>query len=419
MNDIAQFWQSVWEIPAAWYELALTVFALAAAAVVKHVGASHVQLQDMRWKMAAEAFQRVLFPAIALLVISIGRVIFDRLDISTLLLARIIIPLLTTMALIRLLVYLLRYIFGAEAWVVRSEKYLFWVVWSGFVLHITGLLPELTQFLDQVGVNVGKQRLTALLLINGLLSLVVIVLVTLWLSSLVEKRVMQTESLELNLRVVLSRISRILLLVLGMLILLPVIGIDLTALSVFSGALGVGIGFGLQKIASNYVSGFILLLDRSIRIGDIISVQGQQGRVQRLTARYAVLSNGPGTPATIIPTDTLITSTVVNLTFSENRTKVVLPVQVAYDTDLQLAERLMLEAARQHERVLMDPPPAVFLKNFAASGIDLELSVWIKDPENGEAGVRSLINHGIWTSFKQHGVEIPYARMDVRVLPQA
>lgn len=419
MNDILQFWQSVWVVPAVWYELILTALALGAALVVKQLGAQRGALEDLRWKVAAEAFQRVLFPVVALVVVAVGRLVLDRLEISTLLLARVVMPLLTTMAVIRLLVYLLRYIFGAEAWVVRSEKYLFWTVWGGFVLHITGLLTEIRQLLGQIGFTVGKHEVTALLLVNGLLSLVAIVLMTLWLSSLVEKRVMQTESLELNLRVVLSRVARILLLVLGMLILLPVIGIDLTALSVFSGAVGVGIGFGLQKIASNYVSGFILLLDRSIRIGDIISVQGQQGRVQRLTARYAVLSNGPGTPATIIPTDTLITSTVVNLTFSEHRGKVVLPVQVAYHTDLELAERLMLEAARGNERVLADPAPSVFLKNFAASGIDLELVVWIPDPENGEGGVRSQINHTIWNAFREHGVEIPYARMDVRVLPQA
>lgn len=417
MNEILKFWQSVWVAPAVYIELALAAAALLAAALVKRATNEHVQLQEHRWKVAGEAFNRVFFPVISLLIVTMGKLVMDKLPLSTLLLDRLVIPLLTTMAIIRLLVYMLRYIFGTGAWVVRSEKYLFWIIWSGFVLHITGLLPELLQFLDETAFTIGKNRFTVLLVINSLLSLVAIVLLTLWLSSLLEKRVMQSEALDLNLRVVLSRVARILLLVIGMLIMLPIIGIDLTALSVFSGALGVGIGFGLQKIASNYVSGFILLLDRSIRIGDIILVEGQQGRVQRLTSRYAVLSGGPGTPATIIPTDTLITSTVVNLTFSEHRTKVVLALQISYESSLPLAERCMLEAACSHPRVRTDPAPAVFLKGFGASGIDLEMTAWINDPENGELGVRSDINRAIWEAFQREGIEIPYSRHDVRIVP--
>lgn len=419
MNDILGFWQSVWITPAVYIELLLAGVAMGAAALVKRAANEHVQAQEYRWKVAAEAFQRVFFPVIALLIVTIGKVVLDGLDVSTLMLSRLIVPLLTTMAMIRLLVYMLRYIFGAGAWVVRSEKYLFWIIWLGFVLHITGLLPELIQFLDQIALHIGKHKFTALMLINSVLSLVAILLLTLWLSSLLEKRVMHTEALELNLRVVLTRIARILLLIIGLLITLPVIGIDLTALSVFSGALGVGIGFGLQKIASNYVSGFILLLDRSIRIGDIILVEGQQGRVQRLTSRYAVLSGGPGTPAVIIPTDTLISSTVVNMTFSEHRMKLSLPVQIAYESSFEVAEQCLLDAARAHPRVMPEPGPAVFLRGFVASGLDLELSLWINDPENGELGVRSDINRAIWSAFQRENIQIPYTRHDIRVLPSS
>lgn len=414
MNDILDFWKSMWVTPAVWWELTLVAIAFTGAALVRRAG-NH-QLQELRWKLAAEAFHRVFFPVISLLVVTLGQIVLHRFHQSTLLLTGLIIPALVTMAAIRLLVYMLRYIFGAGAWVVRSEKYLFWGIWSIFVMHLTGVLPELVHLLDSVGIQAGKTRITPLLVVNAVLSLVAIVLVTLWLSSLVEKRIMLTEALELNLRVVLSRVARILLLVVGMMVLLPILGIDLTALSVFSGAVGVGIGFGLQKIASNYVSGFILLLDRSIRIGDIINVNGQQGRVQRLTSRYAVLSGGPGTPATIIPTDTLITSTVVNMTFSERRTKLVLPVQIAYDSDLEVAERCLLEAARAQPQVMADPGPAVFLKAFAASGIDLEMSLWINDPDVGELGVRSAINRAIWSAFKREGIEIPYSRLDVRMI---
>lgn len=410
MNSINQLWQSIWITPAVYWELLLCGVALSAAFLVKHFFKVQLPDSNSRWHLAAEALQRVFFPVIGFFTVIFGKGILTKLGFSTLLLKHIVLPLLGAMALIRLLVYLLRYIFDKGNWLTRSEKVLFWVVWTGFVLHVTGFLPELLQVLDDLSFNVGQHKFTVLILINGFLSLVAILLMTLWLSSLLEKRLMLSESLDLNLRVVLTRIARTLLVVIGLLITLPVIGVDLTALSVFSGALGVGIGVGLQKIASNYVSGFIILLDRSIRIGDTIRVGDRQGIVQQLTSRYAVVSTGPGAPATIIPADTLMTSTVVNLTYSEKRINVAMPVQVAYESNLEVAESCLLAAAQAEERVLQEPAPLVFVKNFGESGIDLELSFWIADPENGEARLRSDINRSIWARFNRENIEIPYPK---------
>jgi small-conductance mechanosensitive channel len=239
-----------------------------------------------------------------------------------------------------------------------------------------------------------------------------------WLGRVLETRVMATEHLDMNLRVVLSKLFRALLVVLGILVALPLAGIDITVLSVFGGALGVGIGFGLQKIASNYVSGFIILLDRSIHPGDSLTVDGRFGTVSQLTARYMVLKGLDGTEA-IIPNETLISSTVINHSYTNRHIRVGISVQVGYQSDLERAMEIMKEAATQQPRVLADPETKVFLKSFGDNGIDLEMSIWINDPEEGQLGLKSDINLEIWRQFQAAGIEIPYPQRDVRIIGNA
>jgi small-conductance mechanosensitive channel len=214
-----------------------------------------------------------------------------------------------------------------------------------------------------------------------------------------------------------SKAARTVLLILAVLVALPAVGIDLTVLSVFGGALGVGIGFGLQKVASNYISGFIILLDRSVRIGDLITVDNKYGEVSQINTRYTLLKALDGTE-TIVPNETLITQTVVNHSLSKPNVRIALPVQVSYDADLERAEALMLEAANSHIRVVHDEPdnpPRVFLKEFADNGILLELAVWIRDPSEGQANLRSDINWAIWRRFKAAGIEIPFPQRVVHL----
>jgi len=247
---------------------------------------------------------------------------------------------------------------------------------------------------------------------------VITLLAAMWLSGTIEARLMRAESLHSSLRVVFSRLARALLVLLAVIIVLPLLGIDLTVLSVFGGALGVGIGLGLQKIASNYVSGFIILLDRSIRIGDLITVDNFYGEVKNITTRYVVVRALDGREA-IIPNELLIATTVLNHSYSNRQIRIALDIQIAYRSDLERAMQLMEEAARKQKRVLADPPPMAFLTNFADSGVDLQLGIWIDDPENGVLGIRSEIYLEIWRAFKEVGIEIPYPQREVRILPDA
>jgi small-conductance mechanosensitive channel len=202
---------------------------------------------------------------------------------------------------------------------------------------------------------------------------------------------------------------------LAVLISLPLVGIDLTALSVFGGALGVGIGFGLQKIAASYVSGFIILLDRSIRLGNVITVDKYNGEVTRITTRYTVLRAPTGVEA-IVPNEVLVGSVVQNETYTNSRVRHAVTVQVGYGSDVERAMALMVEMAQAQSRVLADPAPKAFLVRFADSGVDLELGFWIEDPEAGVQGIKSDINLAIWHAFRREGIEIPYPQREVRLL---
>lgn len=214
----------------------------------------------------------------------------------------------------------------------------------------------------------------------------------------------------------LGRLAKAVLSVIALLLSLAMVGIDVTALSVFSGALAVGLGFGLQKIASNYVSGFIILLDRSIRIGNVVAVDAlTSGVVTQITTRYTVLRTVTGTDV-IIPNEYLVSNIVRNQSFADTQVRIVVPVQVAYSTDLDHAMRLMEEVALQQARVLANPPPKTLLVAFADSGINLELGFWIADPQEGTGIVRSEINLAIWRVFREHGIAIPFPQREVRLI---
>jgi small-conductance mechanosensitive channel len=256
------------------------------------------------------------------------------------------------------------------------------------------------------------------MLLQGLMTVMLTVLIALWLAGVVEARLMHTEGLDANLKLVFARLSKALLIILAVSIGLPLVGIDLTALSVFGGALGVGLGLGMQKIAANYVSGFILLLDRSIRMGNLISVGNERGVVSQITTRYTVLKGMSGIES-IVPNETLVGAVVQNETFTDPKVRIALPVQVSYATDLEKAMAILVEAARNQPRVMTDPAPGAFVEAFADSGINLQLGFWISDPTEGTLGIRSAINLEIWRRFKEEGIEIPFPQREVRVLNPA
>jgi small-conductance mechanosensitive channel len=395
------------------WQLAVLGFSLALAWGFSRLLRSHLPKSEGAAKVGLGGVSRVAFPLIALLLVVIGKTVLKNWHSVNLL--NIATSLLLALALVRLAVYALRKIFAPSGWLHSSERFIAMAIWIGLALHLTGFLPEILDAMDELSFHAGKLKISLLTILSGILSILVTLMAAMWLGRVLETRVMATEHLDMNLRVVLSKLFNALLVVLGILVALPLAGIDITVLSVFGGALGVGIGFGLQKIASNYVSGFIILLDRSIHPGDSLTVDGRFGTVSQLTARYMVLKGLDGTEA-IIPNETLISSTVINHSYTNRHIRVGIPVQISYQSNLERAMEIMKNAATQQPRVLADPETKVFLKSFGDNGIDLEMSIWINDPEEGQLGLKSDINLEIWRQFQAAGIEIPYPQRDVRII---
>ncbi|MDP3512449.1 MAG: mechanosensitive ion channel [Sulfuritalea sp.] len=360
--------------------------------------------------------KRITFPVLALLLVLLARSVAD--DWIRVGLFSLAVPLLASLAVIRAVFYILRVSLVGATWLVPFERVFALLVWGVVALHIVGLLPEVIAVIESVTFSAGKQKLNLWHVLQGLVAVLATVLAALWMSSAIEARLNKAVGLDNNLRMVFARLTKALLILLAVLIVLPQVGIDLTTLSIFGGALGVGLGFGLQKIASNYVSGFIILLDNSIRIGNTISVGADRGEVTRITTRYTVLRSLGGVEA-LVPNELLVGSVVQNESYSDPQVRIALPVQVAYDSDLERAMTIMATAAAAQARVLVDPAPAVLLREFADSGINLELAFWIADPQNGTGQLCSDINLAIWREFKQAGISIPFPQREVRILKEA
>jgi small-conductance mechanosensitive channel len=331
-------------------------------------------------------------------------------------LLKLAIPLLTSLVLIRAVMFVVRQSFSASApWLASFERTFALLAWSAVALHILGLLPDFIALLEGVSFHLGKEQLNLWLILQGAGAVLATLLVALWIGGLIEARLMSAQGIDGNLRIVFSRLLRALLILVAVLIGLPLVGIDLTTLSVFGGALGVGLGFGLQKIAANYVSGFIILLDRSIRIGNLIDVANVRGVVTRITTRYTLLRGMTGVEM-IVPNEMLVSSVITNETFSDPKVRIATQVQVAYGSDLERAMAILVEAARAQPRVLADPPPKALLVAFGDSGINLELGFWIADPEEGSMQIKSDIHLAIWKAFREAGIEIPFPQREVRLL---
>ena len=357
--------------------------------------------------------RRLVFPLVAVVLVVIARAVLERFVNTALL--DLAAPLLGSLAIIRGAVYLLRVALKKGSVIAAFERAIATTVWGLFALHILGVLPQVVEKLESIALPIGKARVSVWDLGWGIVGIAFTILAALWLGGLLEARFMRAAGLHANVRVAAARLTKTLLVFLAVVIALPLVGLDLTLLSVFGGAFGVGLGFGLQKIASNYVSGFIVLLDRSIRLGDVITADNFYGVVKEMTTRYTVVKALDGREA-IIPNETLITSTVLNHSYSDRRARVPLLIQVGYGTDVEPVLRLCEEVARRHPRVLRDPAPFAMLAGFGDNGLNLELGFWIGDPEEGTGSVRSDIALGLLAAFRERGVEIPFPQRDVRIL---
>ena len=358
---------------------------------------------------------RIAFPMSMLLYVLICSLILDQFGLNVELLGKLI-PLILALAAIRLTVYTLRRGFSPSPALRAWEGVISLGIWGFVALHLVGWLPDILNTLDSLSIDFGDDKFSLLSLLKFIIAVILFIVSANWLSRIIEQRARRSPHISPSLRVGLTKISKFLLYAIAFLFALNVVGIDLTSFAVFSGAVGVGIGFGLQKIFSNFISGFILLFDRSIRPGDVITIGDRVGWVQALHARYVVVRDRDGVE-TLIPNENLITSEVTNWSYTDRSIRIRMPVQISYDDDPEQVMDILLECGKAHDRVLKDPEPVARLVGFGDNGIDLELRVWLSDPEEGIGNVRSDVYLAIWKQFKQHNITIPFPQRDVHMYP--
>ena len=389
--------------PAALVELAVLVACLGLAG-----------LAVMRWRPKVDraglwfgerGFDGVLFPLLALVLALLAKLML--LSYFPVAVFKLAVPVLASLALIRVAVRVLHAAFPSSPLVRALERSLSWAIWVGAVLWITGMLPLVLSELESIGWNIGGSKVSLRSLIEGALSAVAVMLAMLWLSSSIEARLMRASNADLSVRKMAANAARAILLGAGLLVAMSAAGIPLGALGVLGGAVGVGIGLGLQKLAANYVSGFVILAERSLRIGDVVKVDNFEGRITDISARYTVIRAANGRES-IVPNEMMVTQRVENCSFADPNVALTSTVAVAYGTDLPALIPSLIAVMLQVPRVLADPGPGVMLSNFAADGLELTLVFWVGDIANGQGNVRSAVNLAVLQTLNDLGVEIPF-----------
>jgi len=365
------------------------------------------------WKMATDGLVRIISPIIILVVLLFSKIYLDTFQTTPFL--HIAISLVNALIVIRLGVYFIRYLIKPRPWIRALENTIASLVWVIVALYLFGLLSPIRETLDQVQFSFGDNNFSLFLVFQVIFGSALAVLFAVTLGQFIENRLMKVDQLDMNARVMLNKVLKITLYVVAVVVALSSIGLDLTFLSVFGGAFGVGLAFGMQKIASNYVCGFIILLDKSIHIGDILMVGEHYGVVTLIRSRYTVLRKLDGIEV-IIPNETLISENIINHTLTDRKSRISIDVQISYKSSVDKAFEILLNSAKNESRVLNDPAPSVFLMKFADSGIDLMLSFYIVDPEEGSWGLKSDIYREIWNEFQKHNIEIPYPYRTVEII---
>lgn len=350
-------------------------------------------------------FDGVLFPLIAIALAFAGRIAIA--GFQKIVVFRLAIPILLSLLVIRLTARVLGATFKNSSWVGTIERSISWLAWLAAVLWVIGVLPLMLEAMEDVSWKMGAVRMTLRTLVEGILIGALVLIGALWVSAAIEKKLLRGTGDNLSIRKIAANLVRVLLLFLGLMFALSAIGVDLTALSVLGGAIGVGLGFGLQKIAANYVSGFVILAERSLRIGDMVTVDNFSGVIDDIRTRYTVIRALNGREA-IVPNETLITQRVENLTLDDVKVLITTPVQVAYGTDVRALAPKVVARVAEVARVVRDPGPSCQLAEFAADGMNLNINFWIRDPENGQGNVKSEVNLAVLDLFNAEGVEIPF-----------
>jgi len=398
--------------PTALIELAMLGGCLAAAWLVVRLLRGALPRPASVW-FGKGVVDGVLFPVFALVFAVAGRALLvGHLPIAVF---KLVMPVLASLLAIRLTVRVLRVAFP-ESQVMRIvERSVSWVAWIGVVLWITGVLPLVMDQLDDIQWKIGSTRISVRNIVEGTITAIVVLVIALWVSAALEAQLLKGATDNLSIRKMAANALRALLLFLGLMFALSAAGIDLTALGVLGGALGVGIGFGLQKLAANYVSGFVILAERSVRIGDMVKVDGFEGRITDINTRYTVIRALNGRES-IVPNEMLITSRVENSSLADPQVALSTVVQVAYGTRLETLMPRIAQTVAAVPRVLADPAPGVQLSAFAADGLELTVAFWIADSHLGTGNVRSDVNLALLRLFEAEAVEIPFPQRVVRQL---
>jgi small-conductance mechanosensitive channel len=368
--------------------------------------------QPRRVWFGDRGFDGVLFPVLALLGALAARHALT--GVVPIAVFRVAVPVLLSLALIRIGVRVLRVAFPESVAVRAVERSISWFVWGLLVLWLTGLLPLVMSELELVHWKVGGVDVSLRSLLEGAISAVAVMVLMLWLSAGIEAYLLKEGVGNLSVRKIAANATRAILLLVGILLALSAAGIPLAALSVLGGAVGVGIGLGLQKLAANYVSGFVILAERSLRIGDVVKLDGFEGRISDIHTRYTLIRALNGRES-IVPNEMLITQRVENLTAADPKVSLSTTVVVAYGTDLTVLLPELVKAIADVPRVIADPAPNVQVSNLAADGIELATGFWIADPENGQGNARSDVNLAVLACLARLGAQIPYPQRDVRL----
>ncbi len=352
------------------------------------------------------AVDGVLFPVVLLCLGYLARAVLDQWASAAVF--KVVIPVLVALVVIRIGVKVLQVAFVEARWARSLEHTISWAAWVAMVLWVSGLLPVVLNELDQISWKVGGSNLSVRTMIEGFLTAGAVLIFTLWISSAIETRLLRSATGgELSLRKAVSNATRALLMFVGVMLALSAVGIDLTALSVLGGAIGVGIGLGLQKLAANYISGFVILAERSMRIGDSVRVDNFEGVITQINARYTVVRSLAGRES-IVPNEMLITNRVENLSLADSNLYQTTVVSVAYDSNVEQVCALLLQATLAQERVLREPAPAVYLSTFGADGLEFTVGYWLGDVQKGQMNLRSDVNRAILAALRENHIEIPY-----------
>ncbi len=425
MNSLvlAPLWQDVWsdlQHPGVLWQIGTIAACIAISWALARVLRPKLSAQDRRQRIirfGVESFAPALWPLLALLLLWLARPVVGLWQPVNLL--RLAIPLIGSFAIIRLAFYILHRAFARRGrvgnFLLLFERVFALLVWAGVALHITGLLPSLVTLLDETVLPIGSNKVSLLMIIQAAVFVAITLIVALWAAATLEDRLMRVDSMHASLRVVLARLSKALLILVSVLISLSLVGLDLTVLSVFGGALGVGLGLGLQKIVSNYVSGFIILLERSLGIGDVVTVDKYTGTVKQINTRYTIIRGGDGVEA-IIPNEMLLSNAVQNHYLSDRSIRQATRVTVDYGTDVDQVLKLLVDTTASVPRVNQDPQPTALLLNLGADGLELEVGFWLSDPENGRDNVLSDVNRSILRALQANKINIPFPQREIRLV---